>query len=165
MLLCTFLMFSSIPFTSVALDGETALSESSLTNQTFDTTSILEEPSVIDTEPIDFVNGLGRGEKSYAELQSMSVDLASLPTFINAEVALEKKHVHRVKEQEANLHTVIYQNQDGTKSTYLFAQPVKYVDENGTVRDKSTKISAMDGGLYAYGMTDNLTKAYFPASS
>ena len=39
------------------------------------------------------------------------------------------------------------------------------MDENGTVRDKSTKISAMDGGLYAYGMTDNNTQVYFPSSS
>ena len=166
LLLCAFLLFTSIPFTSVALDiNETAITEGSVPNQSVDTSPTLEEPSVIDTQPMEFVSGLGRGEKTYAELQKMSVDLASLPTFINAEVALEKKHVHRVKEQEENLRTVIYQNQDGSKSTYLFAQPVKYVDENGTVKDRSTKISAINSGVYAYGMTDNLTKAYFPSSS
>lgn len=112
MLLCMVLLFSSIPFTTIVLDAEPALTESNMPDQAFDTVPTVEESPVVDTEPIGTLpmEDLKLGEKSFAELQSMSVDIASLPTFINAEVALEKKHVHRVKEQEGNLHTVVYQN-------------------------------------------------------
>ncbi len=104
---------------------------------------------------------LGEGEKPLLELREMQVDLSALPEFIPTAAAQEKGHVNRLAAQEPNLHTVIYQNQDGTRSTYLFSRPVKYVAADGSVRDKSTAIAAVTDATYAYAMTDNSVRAYF----
>ena len=105
---------------------------------------------------------LGLGEKTFAELQAMTVDLDAIPEFIDPAAALEKMHVNRLALQETNSNTVIYQNKNGSKSTYIFASPVKYIALDGNVRDKSSSIDAVLSTVYAYAMQDNSVKAYFP---
>ncbi|MEE1115715.1 MAG: RICIN domain-containing protein, partial [Clostridia bacterium] len=103
--------------------------------------------------------------KTLKELKEMTLDVSSLPKFIKPEVAREKGHVNRLNVQETNLHTVIYQNSDGSKSTYIFVNSVKYIDKNGNVRDKSTQITRFEGNIYPYAMTDNDVQVYFPEDS
>ncbi len=105
---------------------------------------------------------LGVGEKTIIELQSMQLDPADLPEVISVQKADEKGHVNRLREQETDLCTVIYQNRDGKKTTYLFSRPVKYVDANGAVRDKSTALTQPNRSGVAYAMEDNDVKVYFP---
>ena len=62
---------------------------------------------------------------------------------------------------------MIFQNRDGTKTLYQYAQPVKYVDETGQVRDKKTSLSTKIGKAeyaadYGPAADNNDVKTYFP---
>ena len=105
---------------------------------------------------------LKAGEKTLEELSLMTVDLSTLPEIIDPKIALEKEHVNRLYLQEKSSNIVIYQNKDGTKTTYLFANPVKYIDTDGKVKDKSSSISQIRDKTYSYAMQYNSVKAYFP---
>ena len=109
--------------------------------------------------------GLKAGDKTLEELSLMTVDLATLPELIDPAVALEKGHVNRLHLQETSSNTVMYQNQNGTKTTYLFANPVKYIDGNGNIKDKSSAVSAVLDDTYSYAMQSNSVKAYFPKTT
>ena len=50
--------------------------------------------------------------------------------------------------QETDDYSIVYQNKDGSKTMYYFDEPVKYTDENGTVCDKSTKLSESDKDMH-----------------
>lgn len=63
------------------------------------------------------------------------------PELVSEAAIEEKEHVNRLREQETDLSTVIFQNRDGSKTLYQYAQPVKYVDKTGQVRDKKNKLS------------------------
>lgn len=130
-------------------------------------------PSITTSAPVTAVESvsleqlkqLGEGEKTLAELMNMSVDVKTLPECVDQTLALKKGHVNRLIAQENSLSTVIFQNKDGTRSTYLYAKPVKYIDESGNIRDKSSKISALTDRSFSYGMVENSTQVYFSASS
>ena len=109
---------------------------------------------------------LGLGEKSVAELENMTLSAADIPASITHETVEAKDHVLRLREQEADLNTVIFQNRDGGKTVYLFGSPVKYVDANGNIRDKSTTLVSenvtVNGKTYAHSATDNFFGQYYP---
>ena len=109
---------------------------------------------------------LGIGEKSVAELENMTLSAADIPASISREAVEAKDHVLRLREQEADLNTVIFQNRDGGKTVYLFGSPVKYVDANGNIRDKSTTLVSenvtVNGKTYAHSATDNFFGQYYP---
>ena len=109
---------------------------------------------------------LGLGEKSVAELENMTLSAADIPASITRETVEAKDHVLRLREQEADLNTVIFQNRDGGKTVYLFGSPVKYVDANGNIRDKSTMLVSenvtVNGKTYAHSATDNFFGQYYP---
>ena len=106
---------------------------------------------------------LGVGEKTLAELQTMTVDSAQIPDVIPLAKAQEKGHVNRLYAQEERLDTVVFQNTDGGKTTYIYNRPVKYVDPvTGEIRDKSLDVTLQSDG--SYSMLDNSVKARFPQS-
>ena len=74
---------------------------------------------------------LGLGEKSVAELENITLSAAGIPASLSRETVEAKDHVLRLRDQEADLNTVIFRNRDGGKTVYLFGAPVKYVDANG----------------------------------
>lgn len=174
-LLCIVLLFSSLSIPAFSIT----------TQETNDNQpATISDPIVIDSTPNFNFNqptessdpglvqhavyepfALKEGEKSYTELKAMTVNVATLPNFINENVALEKGHVNRVFAQEKDLNTVIYQNNDGSTSTYIFPRPVKYVDDNGVIKDKNTAVSEIFNTTYTYAMLDNSVKVYFPKNA
>lgn len=78
--------------------------------------------------------------------------ISELPEVIDREDAIARGHVARLKNEETDMHSVIFQNNDGTKSLYMFASPVKYIDSNGNVKDKRTTLSQTASG---YATADN----------
>ncbi len=56
----------------------------------------------------------------------------------------EHSHTKRRGDKETDLNTVVYENADGSETTYIFQETVKYVDESGNVKDKSNKLVAND---------------------
>lgn len=161
--LCFVLIIVGMPITSVA-------QESVSINTAMDNS----DPIVIDpiipadkfeSVTLDELKSKAPDEKSFFELKKMSVDVSSLPSFIDSEKALQKGHVNRLKSSEKSLNTVVYQNNDGTETTYIFMRPVKYIDESGKVQDKSDKISSIADATYSYAVLNNNVKIYFPKKS
>ena len=94
-----------------------------------------EESVVLNTE----------GDLSFAELQQRTLPAADLPEVLSAAEAAENGHVHRLRAQEEDLNTVVFQNRDGTKTMYQYARPVKYMDSAGMVRDKKNTLTPRSG--------------------
>ncbi len=69
----------------------------------------------------------------------------ALPDIIDEAEAIDKGYVERLTEEESNLNTLIFQNQDGTKTLRLFDFPVKYT-EDGVTKDITLDIEPMIGG-------------------
>ncbi|MBE6588551.1 MAG: hypothetical protein E7643_00090 [Ruminococcaceae bacterium] len=85
----------------------------------------------------------------------------SRPETVSLEQTIEKGHVNRLFAQEKSLQTVIYQNQNGSKTSYVYDKPVKYITSDGEIRDKNTSISETGLAGYSYAMTENSFSAYF----
>ena len=64
-----------------------------------------------------------------------------VPEVIDFAEAQEKGHVLRLRSKESDDNTVVFLNDDNTETMYLFAEPVKYTDEHGNIKDKSTALS------------------------
>lgn len=94
--------------------------------------------------------------------ETVILPISDLPETIDREEALARGHVARLKNEEPDMHSVVFRNSDGTKSMYMFASPVKYEDANGTVRDKRTTVAQTAAG---YTMTDNDVQTVFPSAS
>ncbi|MBQ9797632.1 MAG: Ig-like domain-containing protein [Clostridia bacterium] len=151
-LLVMLLLLVQIPFSAMALEIEDENLAATLPNT--------EEQ---DNRSAGASSLLGIGEKSYAELQTLRVEDVVRPEVVTLAMAQEKGHVNRLTAQEQTLNSVMFQNLDGSKTTYVFSDPVKYVTANGDVRDKSTALTAQNGSAFAYAMTDNSVNVYFGA--
>ncbi|MCM1508911.1 MAG: hypothetical protein NC177_17525 [Ruminococcus flavefaciens] len=63
---------------------------------------------------------------------------SEIPEAIDYEVAAEKGHCERLYDEEPDLNTMVFKNVDNSNSLYYFNYPVKYYDDNGVVRDKTS---------------------------
>ncbi|MBQ8523991.1 MAG: fibronectin type III domain-containing protein [Clostridia bacterium] len=92
-----------------------------------------------------------------------------LSALISAEDMESGGHLYRVKEEERSLDSVVMKNVDGSMTTYIFSENVKYIDSSGVVRDKKNTLTDSIAdikyqGKYAYGNSDNDVSLYFPKS-
>ncbi len=161
LILCLSMILVGMPVVVVAEEAtaatEEALTEGMLTEESGESVEVIED------DALAALKRLEPGDVPLELLSSMPVlTEENLPEFIRVDAAEEKLHVNRVEEQETNLSTVIFQNQDGTKTSYIFGSPVKYFAPDGSVRDKSTALTAGVGG-YAYAMVDNSVRVGFPS--
>ena len=92
----------------------------------------------------------------------MTLDLSTVPDIVGTEKALEAGHIERMYEDEQNLYSVIFRNDDGTKTAYYYDHPVKYVDADGSVKDITLDIEASDTVSGAFVSKDTLTQTSFP---
>ena len=153
LLLAIFIVAMTLPFSAFAME-ETPSADA---HQASPSPNAVTAPSISESQEIP----LGLGEKTIDELKAMTLNTADVPEVLSVSKAIKKGHVHRLREQEASLSTVTFQNSNGSKTSYVYSRPVKYIDENGEVKDKSTAITAE---LNRYAMLDNSVKAYFPHS-
>ncbi len=91
------------------------------------------------------------------------------PELVSRSDVIEKGHVSRLPEDEEDLSSITFQNIDGSNTTYIFSEPVKYVDEEGIIHDKKSvlteKIDAVAyKNKYGYTNADNDIHVYFPKS-
>ena len=77
-------------------------------------------------------------EPIHQELEPILTE-SQLPTYIDYSGAVAAKHVERL-ESEEELDTLVFQNQDGTYTTYLFDLPIKYVAEDGSIQEKDISL-------------------------
>lgn len=102
------------------------------------------------------------GDLSLVELSDKELDDYEIPEVISVKDIKEKEHANRLFAQETDDYSVVFQNKDGSKTMYYFDEPVKYTDENGTVCDKSTKLSESDKEGYAFVSAENDINVYMP---
>ena len=73
-----------------------------------------------------------------------------LPDIIAPEEAQANHYAQRLAAQEPDLNTLLFRNADGTETMRVFSHPVKYLGENGEVKDISlSMLRAADGSVQA----------------
>lgn len=109
------------------------------------------------------------GDMTRAELAEAVLVVEDIPSTLTADILEANGSVNRLYEQETKLNSVLYQNRDGSKTEYIFAADVKYLDADGEIRDKSLSLSnAISKADYrekfSFAVEDNDTRVYFPAN-
>ena len=85
------------------------------------------------------------------------------PEAVAPELVEEKKHIARLYDKETELDTVVFANQDGTETAYIFDEAVKYLNSEGIITDKSNKLYSTRKTDCAYINYDNDIQTSFPA--
>ncbi len=73
-------------------------------------------------------------------------EVFELPDIVDSVEAKENDYVGRVEAEEKDLYTFVFANGDGTNTMRIYSHPVKYVAEDGSIRDISLDIEAKTGG-------------------
>ena len=92
---------------------------------------------------------------------TQTLDNEDSPEYVDAEQFEEAGHVQRLYDEE-ELDTYVYLNADGSKSVYYMDQDVKFIDEQGNVREKDTALVRKERG---YGMHSNDVGLHIPDSA
>ena len=80
----------------------------------------------------------------------------------------EEGHTALSDDLADSLNSIVFENPDGSRSLYMYDQPVKYRDETGKVRFKTNKAKKTDKknqagkAVYSFENEDNDVKAYLP---
>ena len=93
---------------------------------------------------------LALAESRNAGAQRSALNEADFSAFMTREIAEKNGHTIRLYGQESDLNSVVYLNDDGTQTMYCYSQPVKYVDAEGVIRDRSTALVSRADGKYAF---------------
>ena len=73
-------------------------------------------------------------------------EVFELPDIVDSVEAKENDYVGRVEAEEKDLYTFVFANGDGTNTMRIYSHPVKYVADDGSIRDISLDIEAKRGG-------------------
>lgn len=79
--------------------------------------------------------------------QKAELKKADVPELLSFEQARESGHMLRLYSKEES-NTVVFQNQDGTETVYLFDENIKYTDKDGKTLDKSNKLTEISEGTF-----------------
>lgn len=99
---------------------------------------------------------------SDGQSQNLSLPDEDRPEAVAPELVEEQKHIARLYDKETELDTVIFANQDGTETAYIFDEAVKYLNSDGIITDKSNKLYSTGETNYAYINEDNDIQTSFP---
>ncbi len=101
-------------------------------------------------------------ELSLEELKTKILLREEVPLGIDYDEAVKEGHKARLYDQEPNDHTVIFQNEDNTRTMYYYNVPVKYTEDGET---NDIKLSVEETDLfseYDYENATNSVKLNFP---
>lgn len=59
-----------------------------------------------------------------------------------------KNYIGRLKDEEKDLYTFVFSNKDGSNTMRVYGHPVKYVDDDGEVKDISLLLKKSDDGSF-----------------
>lgn len=96
------------------------------------------------------------------DTQSLTLLENDRPEAVEKNLVTEKGHTVRLYGKEADLQTIIFANMDGTETTYIFDEPVKYIDKDGKIADKSNYLYSTYADKYVYVNKDNDIQTFFP---
>ncbi len=123
--------------------------------------AVSESETANDTAPTleDFLAGNATAEDIYGVL-----DESTVPEIIGYEEAVRKNHVRRLYEDEGEeLNKVVFLNVDGSKTMYTFDFPVKYIDDDGNIRDITLEIADSTTQSGEFESAANLVTTTFSA--
>ena len=83
---------------------------------------------------------------SVAHTAAIGSEAFELPDIVDSFEAQENDYVGRVEAEEKDLYTFVFENGDGTNTMRVYSHPVKYIAEDGSVRDIALDIEAKSGG-------------------
>ncbi len=83
-----------------------------------------------------------------ADIGSYDTEGFKVPDIIDEEERSVNAYIGRLKEDENDLYTFIFKNEDGSNTMRVFDHPVKYVDNKGETRDISLEISTDNDGSF-----------------
>lgn len=69
-----------------------------------------------------------------------------IPDIIDGDEA--KNYIGRLKEDENDLYTFVFVNEDGSNTMRVFGHPVKYTEDDGTIKDISLSLKKLDNGSF-----------------
>lgn len=89
-------------------------------------------------------------ETAKAEIKATGIDAGieefKLPDIVDSAEAIENGYVGRVESEEKDLNTFVFANGDGTNTMRVYGHPVKYIADDGSIRDIALDIEAKNGG-------------------
>lgn len=77
-------------------------------------------------------------------VEKLPVSKDTIPEGLDVKSLIADGFTTRVKGAEQSLGEVIFENEEGIRSLYIFDEDVKFRDENGNVKDKSNKVVVKD---------------------
>lgn len=80
-------------------------------------------------------------EKEEELVRDAYLEPFDIPEVVSLEELRKRTPVERLREEEQSLCEVVFANEDGTWTSFLYGVPVKYTLEDGTIRDKSLFIA------------------------
>lgn len=102
-------------------------------------------------------------EESHTKESESVLDIESVPDIVGVETALEKGHIKRQYDLEAEfLNHVVFENVDGSKTLYIYDYPVKYISESGEIKDVRLDVTENPANQGAFQSIENSIKVYFP---
>lgn len=75
------------------------------------------------------------------------VAIDAVPECMDYGSAIMNKYVKRLYAEESDLKTAVFENIDGSKSACIFEDNIKYIDKDGSIKDKSNRLSKVEGGF------------------
>ncbi|MBQ2272612.1 MAG: RICIN domain-containing protein [Clostridia bacterium] len=131
----------------------------------------------VSAETVDETDTSSTGNRKHLELGSFSiydemsierpiVPQSEVPAVLDYSIVQENYYVRRAYEFETSLNEIVFMKTDGALDSYYFAFPVKYVDENGEVRDKAPELTynaSLTAGKYRMTTTSANDNALFCA--
>ena len=99
---------------------------------------------------------------SLEELKNKTLSVEEVPVGIDYDEAVEAGHKVRLYSEEPNIYTVIFQNEDNTRTMYYYNVPAKYEDKYGNVKDSDNSIVKCREWGYAYKNACGAFSTKFP---
>ena len=114
-----------------------------------------------------FAVGYDRESGDGETIEAIRLTPENRPDAIPEACIEENNHIARLISEEQDLNSIVLLNEDDTATLYYFEEPVKFIDENNRVKDKSNQLySAFDEPQfaleYSYFNKDNDIRTYFP---
>ena len=81
-----------------------------------------------------------------ADTTATGSEVFELPDIVDSVEAKENDYIGRVEAEEKDLYTFVFANGDGTNTMRIYSHPVKYVADDGSIRDISLELEAKTGG-------------------
>lgn len=113
----------------------------------------------------DETGNVRKKEKHQPENGNMLQE-SDVPYIMDYNEAVSKRHVKREKDKETGLDDLVFKNEDGSYTKYIYDQNIKYIDKSGEVKDIDTGIKKASSSNkkkgYTYTNGQNAVNIDFP---